>query len=77
VKATATASTATTPCDCRSVRDDAKRANRNARCQNSYCFSLHGAFPTRSSTVGGGACEHRRHRHLHLTIVTIVSAASF
>ncbi len=39
------ATAATTPAgDCRSVRDDAKRANRNARCQNSYCFLLHGAF---------------------------------
>ena len=36
---------ATTPVgDCRSVRDDAKRANRNARCQKTYCFLLHGAF---------------------------------
>ena len=54
----ATASTATAPCDCRSVGDDAKRANRNARCQNTYCLP-HEAFPTRSSkTVGGGACDH-------------------
>jgi hypothetical protein len=39
------ATAATTPAgDCRSVRDDAKRANRNGRCQNAYCFLLHGAF---------------------------------
>jgi hypothetical protein len=55
VKATATtpmpaASTPTTmpatatPGECRAVRHDAKRANRNARCQNTYCFLLHGAF---------------------------------
>jgi hypothetical protein len=44
VKATASTATTATPCDCRSVGDDAKRANRNARCQNTYCFLLHGAF---------------------------------
>ena len=39
------AAASTTPAgDCRSVRDNAKRANRNARCQNTYCFLLHGAF---------------------------------
>ena len=32
------ATAATTPAgDCRSVRDDAKRANRNGRCQNTLC----------------------------------------
>jgi hypothetical protein len=48
VKAASTPTTmpaAATPMgDCRSVRDDAKRANRNARCQNTYCFLLHGEF---------------------------------
>jgi hypothetical protein len=73
--AATTMPTAATPMgECRAVRHDTKRANRNARCQNTYCFLLHGAFPTRSSTVGGGACDHRRHLRLHLTTV---SAASF
>ena len=37
--------TATAPAgDCRSVRNNAKRADRNARCKSSYCFLLHGAF---------------------------------
>jgi hypothetical protein len=38
------AAAATPAGDCGSVRDNAKRANRNARCQNTYCFLLHGAF---------------------------------
>jgi hypothetical protein len=44
---TPTPAPATTPMptgDCRDVRDEAKRANRNARCQNTYCFLLHGAL---------------------------------
>jgi len=56
---TTTAMAAATPMgECRAVRHDAKRANRNARCQNTYCLP-HEAFPTRSSKpVGGGACDH-------------------
>jgi hypothetical protein len=59
---TTTVTTTTMPAtpmgECRAVRHDAKRANRNARCQNTYCLP-YGAFPTRSSkTVGGGACDH-------------------
>jgi hypothetical protein len=50
------AAASTTPAgDCRSVRDDAKRANRNARCQNTYCFLLHGAFPISQSKTSCGA----------------------
>jgi hypothetical protein len=33
------------PGDCRSVRDEAKRANRNACCQNTYRSLLHGKSP--------------------------------
>jgi hypothetical protein len=40
-----TASVTTAPGDCRGVRDDAKRANRNACRQNTYCSLLHGVFP--------------------------------
>jgi len=48
------------PGDCRSVRDDAKRAHRNACRQNTYRSLLHGTFPTRSSkAVGvGGARDN-------------------
>jgi hypothetical protein len=46
--ATATAPTAMTG-DCRNVSYDAKRANRNARCQNAYRFLLHDAFPISKS----------------------------
>jgi hypothetical protein len=46
--ATATAPTAMTG-DCRNVSHDAKRANRNARCQNAYRFLLHDAFPISKS----------------------------
>jgi hypothetical protein len=55
----ATASTPTAmPGDCRDVRHDAKRAHRNARCQNAYRSLLHGTFPTGSSkTVGVGVCD--------------------
>ncbi len=35
--------------DCRDVRDEAKRANSNARCKNTYCFLLHDAFPSSKS----------------------------
>jgi hypothetical protein len=51
--ATASATMPTTatamPGDCRNVRLDAKRANRNARCQKAYYFLLHDAFPTSKS----------------------------
>ena len=36
------------PRDCRHVRHDAKRAHRNARCQNSNRSLLHGTFPTQN-----------------------------
>jgi hypothetical protein len=54
--------------DCRDVRDEAKRANRNARCQNAY-RPLHGALSL--IEVGSNA---REPTHLN---VTVVSAASF
>jgi hypothetical protein len=48
--ATAMPASATTPTampgDCRGVRDDAKRANRNAGRKNAYCSLLHGVFPS-------------------------------
>jgi hypothetical protein len=76
VKATASAPTAMSPAatapmpagDCRDVRDEAKRANRNARCQNAY-RPLHGALSL--IEVGSNA---RKPTHLN---VTVVSAASF
>jgi predicted N-formylglutamate amidohydrolase len=77
VKATASAPTAMSPAatatmpaasDCRDVRDEAKRANRNARCQNAY-RPLHGALSL--IEVGSNA---REPTHLN---VTVVSAASF
>jgi hypothetical protein len=40
-----TATTATLSGECRDIRHHAERANRNARCQNSYCFLLHGGSP--------------------------------
>jgi hypothetical protein len=50
---TAMPASATTPTamprDCRFVRDDAKRANRNACRQNTYCSLLHGVFPNSGS----------------------------
>ena len=45
--------TSTALCDRRSVRDDAKRANRNARCQNTYCFLVHGGFAQSTSKASG------------------------
>ena len=36
----------TRPGDGSDVRHHAKRAHRNARCQNAYCFLLHDALPT-------------------------------
>jgi hypothetical protein len=43
---TPTAMAAATPMgECRDVRHDAKRAHRNARCQNAYSFLLHGVLP--------------------------------
>jgi hypothetical protein len=76
VKATASAPTAMSPAatapmpagDCRDVGDEAKRANRNARCQNAY-RPLHGALSL--IEVGSNA---REPTHLN---VTVVSAASF
>jgi hypothetical protein len=65
-----TASTAF--CDCRSVRDDAKRANRNARCQNTYCFLFHGGFAQSTSKASGS-----QRSRADLPILTIVDAASF
>jgi hypothetical protein len=55
VKSTAPTSTSAfaAPGDCRSVRDDAKRAHRNACRQNAYRSLLHGTFPTRSSKAVG------------------------
>jgi hypothetical protein len=55
VKSTAptSASAFAAPGDCRSVRDDAKRAHRNACRQNAYRSLLHGTFPTRSSKAVG------------------------
>jgi hypothetical protein len=50
--AAATKSTAAAPAtpssECRDVRHHAERTNRNARCQNSYSFLFHDAFPVRS-----------------------------
>jgi hypothetical protein len=76
VKAAATASTVTTTSsvtagDCRDVRHEAKRAHRDARCQNAYCFPLHVAFPNRSPKP---ACNAREPAYLYLTAV---SAPSF
>ena len=65
-----TASTAF--CDCRSVRDDAKRANRNARCQNTYCFLFHGGFAQSTSKASGS-----QRSRADLPNLTIVDAASF
>ena len=65
-----TASTAF--CDCRSVRDDAKRANRNARCQNTYCFLFHGGFAQSTSKASGS-----QRSRTDLPNLTIVDAASF
>jgi len=52
VKATASTVTTTssvTARDCRDVRHEAKRAHRDARCQNAYCFPRHGAYPISKS----------------------------
>ena len=52
VKATASTVTTTssvTTRDCRDVRHEAKRAHRDARCQNAYCFPRHGAYPISKS----------------------------
>jgi hypothetical protein len=68
---TATAPTAM-PSDCRSVRDDAKRANRNARCQNTYCFLFHGGFAQSTSKASGS-----QRSRADLPNLTIVDAASF
>ena len=42
---TAAAPAATPSSECRDVRHHAERTNRNARCQNSYSFLFHDAFP--------------------------------
>ena len=65
-----TASTAF--CDCRSVRHDAKRANRSARCQNTYCFLFHGGFAQSTSKAPGS-----QRSRADLPNLTIVDAASF
>jgi hypothetical protein len=52
---TATSASVAAPGDCRSVRDDAKRANRNAGRQNSYRSLRHGTLPTRNSKAVGVA----------------------
>jgi hypothetical protein len=44
---TATSASVAAPGDCRSVRDDAKRANRNACRQNAYRSLRHGTLPIR------------------------------
>ena len=76
--ATAVATTSAVPtastafCDCRSVRDDAKRANRNARCQNTYCFLFHGGFAQSTSKASGS-----QRSRADLPNLTIADAASF
>ena len=47
-KSTAAAPAAAPSSECRDVRHHAERTNRNARCQNSYSFLFHDAFPVRS-----------------------------
>jgi hypothetical protein len=69
---TPTATTATLSGECRDVRHDAKRANRNACRQNSYCFLPHGAFPNRSLKPSAA-----RDARADLTDLTVVVAASF
>jgi hypothetical protein len=71
--AAASATTATPSGECRDVRHQAERANRNARCQNSYCFLLHGAFPNR--TTKSHLCSQRS--RTDLTNLTLFAAASF
>jgi len=51
----ATSASVAAPGDCRSVRHDAKRANRNACRQNSYRSLRHGTLPTRNSKAVGVA----------------------
>ena len=68
----ATPTTSTAFCDCRSVRDDAKRANRNARCQNTYCFLFHGGFAQSTSKASGS-----QRSRADLPNLTIADAASF
>jgi hypothetical protein len=45
----ATANPTAMPSDCRGIRDDAKRAYRDACCQNAYRSLLHGMSPIRTS----------------------------
>ena len=75
----AAATSAATPFGkCRTVRDDAKRANRNAGRQNSYRSLGHGTLPTRNSkAVGVAAPATTARTSPHLTFITTVSAASF
>ena len=76
--ASASASAFAAPGDCRSVRDDAKRANRNAGRQNSYRSLGHGTLPTRNSkAVGVAAPATTARTSPHLTFITTMSAASF
>ncbi len=68
------AATTSMPGDCRDVHDGAKRTNRNAGCQNTYCsLALHGALLP--STCASAA--FRNAREPTRLNVTVVSAASF
>jgi hypothetical protein len=84
---TAAPTTPTVPtafCDCRrDVRDDAKRAHGNARCQDTYCFLLHGAFPNHFLLHGAFPNQMSKSRlqlersRADLTDLTVFAAASF
>jgi hypothetical protein len=54
---TATSASVAAPGDCRSVRNDAKRANRNACRQNAYRSLRHGTLPIRNSKAVGVAAR--------------------
>ena len=69
---TAVPTASTAFCYCRSVRDDAKRANCNARRQNTYCFLFHGGFAQSTSKASGS-----QRSRADLPNLTIVYAASF
>ena len=78
VKSTAStsASAFAAPGDCRSVRDDAKRANRNACRQNAYRSLRHGTLPIRNSKAVGVAARATTARTSpHLDLLTAMSAA--
>jgi len=53
----AAATSSAMPGDCGGIRDDAKRAHRDACRQNAYRSLLHGTFPTRSSKAVGVAAR--------------------